>query len=53
MINCQTDVLKDFDSRIEKIGLNCLYGNAKGIKFNDLITYGQTLIHLGVLSHAV
>ena len=33
-MNCRTDVLKDFDSRPEAMGLKCPCGNAKSI--NDL-----------------
>ena len=53
MMNCQTGVLKNFDNRTEAMGLNCPYGNAEGIKFNDLVSCGQTLVRIGVLSLAV
>ena len=52
-MNCQTGILNDFESRTEAMGLNCPYGNAEGIKFNDLISCGQTLVCIGVLSLAV
>ena len=44
MMNCRTGVLKDFDSRAEAMGLNCPYGNVEDIKFNDLVSRGQTLV---------
>ena len=31
MMNCQKDVLKDFDSRSEAMGLKCQYDNAEDI----------------------
>ena len=43
MMNCQTDILKDFDSRAKAMGLNCPYANAEGI--NDLVSCAQTLGH--------
>ena len=52
-MNCQTDVLKDFDNRTEAIGLNCPSGNAEGMRFNDLVSHGQTLVCVGALSVAV
>ena len=48
-----TGILKDFDSRTEVMGLNCPYGNAEGIKFNDLVSRGQPLVRVGGLSLAV
>ena len=53
MMSCQTGKLKDFDSRTEVMGLNCLYGNAEDIKFNDLVSCVQTLVCVGALSLAV
>ena len=53
MMDCRTDVLKDFDTRTEAMGLNCPYGNAEDIKFNDLVLRGQTLVRLEALSFAV
>ena len=35
------------------MGLNCPYGNAVDIKFNDQVLCGQTLVHVGALSLAV
>ena len=52
-MNCQTGLLKDFDSRTEAMGLNCPCGNAEGIKFNDLVSRGQTLVCVGMLLLAV
>ena len=52
-MNYWTDVLKDFDGRPEAMGLNCSYGNAEGIKFNDLVSHTQTLVRVGALSLAV
>ena len=49
----ETGVLKDFDNRKEAMGLNCPYGNTEGIKFNDLVSRGQTLVRVGALSLAV
>ena len=51
MMNCQTDVLKDFDGKTEAMGLKCPCGNAKGT--NDLVLQGQTLVRIGVLSLAL
>ena len=48
-MNCQTGVLKDFDSRTEKMGLYCPYGNTEGIKCNDLVSRGQTLVRVVAL----
>ena len=50
-MNCWTDVLKDFDSRIEVMGLKCPCGNADGI--NDLFSRHQTIYRIGALSIAV
>ena len=47
-MNCQTDVLKDFDSKTEAMGLKCPCGNAEGI--NNLVLWRQTLICIGALS---
>ena len=47
-MNCRTGLLKDFDSRTEAMGLNCPCGNAEGIKLNDLVSHGQTLVRLGM-----
>ena len=47
-MNCQTDVLKDFDSRTEAMGLKCPCGNAEGR--NDLVSQGQTLVRIRALS---
>ena len=44
-----TGILKGFDIRIEAMGLNCPYGNAEGIKFDDLVSCGQILVHVGAL----
>ena len=49
----RTGILNGFDSRIEAMGLNCPYGNAEGIKFNDLVSCGQILVCVGALSLAV
>ena len=51
MMNCRTDVLKNFDSRIKAMGLKCPYGNAEGIIV--LVLCGQTLVHIGALLLAV
>ena len=53
MMNCWTDVLKDFDSRTEAMGLKCLYGNTEGI--NDLVSQGQTLVssHRGIIACSI
>ena len=51
MMNCQTDVLKDFYSRTEAMGLNPPYVNAEGI--NDQDSCGQTLVHIGALLFSV
>ena len=51
VMNCWTDVLKDFDSKTEAMGLNCPYGNAEGI--NGLVSHRLTLVHVGALSLAV
>ena len=48
-MNYRTGLLKDFDSRIEVMGLNCPCGNAEGIKFDDLVSHGQTLVCVGML----
>ena len=48
VMNCRTDVLKDFDNKTEVMGLKCPCGNAEGI--NDLILQCQTLVHIGALS---
>ena len=53
VMNCQTGLLKDFYSRTEVMGLNCPCGNAEGIKFNDLVSCGQTLVCVGMLLLAV
>ena len=45
MMNCWTEVLKDFDSRTEVMGLKCPCGNTEGS--NDLVSQGQTLVHIG------
>ena len=52
-MNCQIGILKDFDSSTEAMGLNYPYGNVEGIKFNDLVSCGQTLVCIGVLLLAV
>ena len=52
-MNCRMGVLKDFDSRTEAMGLYCPCGNAEGIKINDLVSRGQTLVRVGALSLAV
>ena len=54
-MNCWTGtgVLKDFDSRTEAMGLNCPCGNAEGIKFKDLVSLGQILVLIGMLSFLV
>ena len=39
-----TDVLKDFDSRTEVIGLKCQYGKAEGISDHANMKY-VTLVH--------
>ena len=44
-------VLKDFDSKTEVMGLKYPCGNADGI--NDLVSQGQTIIHIGALSLAL
>ena len=49
----ETGVLKDFDRRTEAMGLICPYGDTEGIKFNDLVSCGQTLVRIGALSPAV
>ena len=46
-MNCRTDILKDFDSRTEAMGLNCPSGNAEGMRFNDLVLHGQAPVHVG------
>ena len=51
MMNCRRDILKDFYSRTEVMGLKCPCGYAEGI--NDLVSHGQTLVHIGALSLAV
>ena len=50
-MNCQTDVLKDFYSRTEAMGLNCQYVNVEGI--NDLVSHDQILVHIGALLLAI
>ena len=35
------------------MGLNCPYGNVEGIKLNDLVSRGQTIVRIGALSNAV
>ena len=52
-MNCRTGLLKDFDSRTEVMGLNCPCVNVEGIKFNDLVSRGQTLVRVGMLLLAV
>ena len=52
-MNCLTGLLKDFDSRTEAMVLNCPCDNVEGIKFNDLVSRGQTLVHVGMLLLAV
>ena len=52
-MNCRTGVLKDFDSRTEEMGLYCPYGNIEDIKFNDLVSRGQTLVRVVALSLAL
>ena len=46
-MNSQMGVLKDFRSRTEAMGLNCPSGNVEGIKFNDLVSRGQTPVCVG------
>ena len=35
------------------MGLNCPSGNAEGMRFNDLVLHGQTLVRVGELPVAV
>ena len=51
MMNCRTDVLKDFDSKTEAMGLKCSCGKAEGI--NNLVLWCQTLVYIGALSFAL
>ena len=52
-MNCRMGILKDFDSRTEEMVLYCPYGNTEGIKFNDLVSRGETLVRVVALSLAV
>ena len=51
MMNCRTDVLKDFDSRTEEMGLKCPCGNVEGR--NDLVSQCQMIVHKGALLFAI
>ena len=53
MMNFWTDILKDFDSRTEVMGLKCPCGNVEGI--NDLVSQGQTLVcsHRGIIACSI
>ena len=51
MMNCQTDVSKDFDSKTEAMGLKYPCGIVEGI--NDLVLQRQTLVGIGALSPAL
>ena len=53
MMNCRADVLKDFDSRTEVMGLMCPYGNAVGT--NDLVslTWPEPSSHRGIITCSI
>ena len=51
VMNCRTDVLKDFDNKTKVMGLNCPCVNGESI--NGLVSHDQTLVHIGALLFAV
>ena len=51
MMNCRTDISKDFDSKTEAMGLKYPCGDVEGI--NDLILWRQTLVGIGALLPAL
>ena len=51
MMNCRTDVLKDFDSKTEAMGLKRPCGKAESI--NDLVLRRQTLVRIRASSLAL
>ena len=53
MMNCQIDILKDFDSRTEAMGLKCPCGNAESI--NDLasLAWSNSILNRDVIACSI
>ena len=52
-MNCWTDVLKDFDSRTEAMGLKCPCGNAESISDLASLTWEDPSSRRGIIACSI
>ena len=52
-MNCRTDVLKDFDSRTEAMGLKCPYSNAESINNLASLAWEDPSLRRGIIAYSI